>query len=573
MTAQLPPTAAGPSCSAEEQAGTDRRVGRVYRPALPPTKTPMPGVSAHPGFGYRIEEHPSMIIEKDVAIPTRRGILYADIFRPKVGEDLPILVGYGPFGKHPHYDIESMWAGSGIPFDTLSEYTAWELFDPVRWTDWGFAVAFVDGVGNWYSEGDATFFTPEEAWAGHDVVEWLGERDWSNGKVGWGGVSYYAMTAWSVAATRPPHLAAIMPWDAASDCYREAFFHGGIPSMPFIHSWMLLTGTGLSAAEDMEAGMRNHPTFDEYWQCRVADWSAIEVPTYAITEFPNNLHLRGTIEAWRAISSTDKYLEIRGDKEWEGFYQPESVERQRQFFERYLKGVDNEVADWSRVRIAVRSQADQWTFRDEPDWPLPDVQYRTLWLDARNGTLGDSCPVDEASVSYLSTDDEGAATFQVTFDKRTEMTGNAKLRFWLSVDLSNDADLFVGVEKVGSDGERVPFTYSQMYDDGPLGFGWLRASHRALDDERSTPEQPWHSHTQRDWLIHGTPVPVDIEIWPNSVVFEPGESLRIVVKGTPIRRYSGPFEIVFAPLHNAGHHTIHTGKDFDSFFYMPVIER
>ena len=73
--------------------------------------------------------------------------------------------------------------------------------------------------------------------------------------------------------------------------------------------------------------------------------------------------------------------------------------------------------------------------------------------------------------------------------------------------------------------------------------------------------------------MHGTPVPVDIEIWPNSVVFEPGETLRVIVKGAPIQRYSGPFEIVFAPLHNAGHHIIHTGGQFDSHLYLPVIER
>ena len=385
-------TRTGPAWTREEQARTDARLGRTYRPGRAPTE-PLPGAKPHPGFGYRTEEHGNMLIERDVAIPTRRGTVYADVFRPLGAVQAPVIVGYAPFGKHPHLDIATMWAGSGIPFETLSEFVPWEQFDPVRWTAWGYAIAIVDGVGNWYSEGDATFFTPEEAWVGHDVVEWLAGRDWCTGKVGWGGVSYFAMTAWSVAATRPPHLAAILPWDAASDCYREAYLHGGIPSFPFIHGWMMLTGTGRQRVEDMEAGMRDHPTFDEYWQCRVADWEAVQVPTYAVTEFPNNLHLRGTIEAWRGISSPEKFLEIRGDKEWEGFYQPESVQRQKEFFDRYLMDADNDVANWPRVRIGVRTREDQWSFRDEPDWPLPDVSYRTLWLDAAEGSLGDQRPV------------------------------------------------------------------------------------------------------------------------------------------------------------------------------------
>lgn len=565
-------TRPGPAWAPEEQAATDERLGRTYRPGRPPTE-PLPGAGPHPGFGYRTEEHEGMLIERDVAIPTRRGTVYADVFRPQNVAEVPVIVGYAPFGKHPHLDIPTMWAGSGIPFETLSKFTPWEQFDPVRWTEWGYAIAIVDGVGNWYSEGDATFFTPEEAWVGHDIVEWLAEREWCIGKVGWGGVSYYAMTAWSVAATQPPHLAAILPWDAASDVYREAYLHGGIPSFPFIHGWMMLTGAGRQRIEDMEAGMRDHPTFDEYWQCRVANWAAVQVPAYAVTEFPNNLHLRGTVEAWRGISSEEKFLEIRGDKEWEGFYQPESVQRQKAFFDRYLKDADNDVTGWPRVRIGVRTRDDQWDFRDESDWPLPDVAYRTLWLDAADGSLSEQRPQETSTVSYVSTDEDGAATFDIRFTERTEMTGNAKLRLWISTDLSNDADLFVGVEKLDTDGTRVPFTFSQMYNDGPLGFGWLRASHRALDEHRSTPERPWHSHAHRDWLVHGTPVPVDVEIWPNSVVFEPGESLRVIVKGSPIQRYSGPFEIVFAPLHNAGHHIIHTGGQFDSHLYLPVIER
>ena len=46
-----------------------------------------------------------------------------------------------------------------------------------------------------------------------DVIEWAAEQDWSNGKVGLLGISYYAGSQWRVAARRPKGLAAIVPWE------------------------------------------------------------------------------------------------------------------------------------------------------------------------------------------------------------------------------------------------------------------------------------------------------------------------------------------------------------------------
>jgi len=39
----------------------------------------------------------------------------------------------------------------------------------------------------------------------------------------------------------------------------------------------------------------------------------------------------------------------------------------------------------------------------------------------------------------------------------------------------------------------VPFAVFGNHDDGPVALGWLRASHRELDEEKSTPYQPFTS--------------------------------------------------------------------------------
>lgn len=527
----------------------------------------------YPGLGYSAREKDDVLIEKDVAIGLRDGKkLYANVFRPKGKRNIPAIICYAPFGKHPHIDLNAVSAGSGVPFDELSDETIFEVFDPIKWAKDDYAIITVDAMGNWSSEGEALFFSPEEARAGYDVVEWVAALDWCSGKIGWGAVSYYAMTAWSVAALRPPHLAAILPWEGASDVFRETYFHGGIPIQAFNHNWQQSVSFSLTQVEDMEASIRNYPLANDYWRSKVADWSRIEVPTYAVTGWPNDLHLRGTIAAWKGTSSKNKYLDIHGGKEWGEFYADWAYARQKAFFDHFLKGITNDVHSWSKVRVAQRTGGSAWTFREESEFPLVRTQYRELHLDAKTSRLTLSKPGEEQSVTYNSTDPEAGVTFDIKFTEKTEITGYSKLRLWVAATGTNDADLFVGLTKLDKDDKVVPFTYSQVFDDGPAAVGWLRVSQRELDPELSSPERPVLTHARHQWLTSYEPVSVNIEIWPTNIVFEPGESLRLIVKGTQISHHAGnPLEITYGPLNNAGPHIIHTGGRFDSHLLVPII--
>lgn len=545
-----------------------KELGAAMRPGVSDLKK-----GKYPGFGYAMREKDGILIEKDVTVTLRDGKkIYANVYRPKDKTGVPALICYAPFGKHPHIDMQVSFAGSGVPFDKLSDETIFEVFDPIRWGKDGYAVITVDGVGNWSSEGEVLFFGQEEAHAGYDVVEWAAGLPWCSGKIGWGAVSYYAQTAWEVAALRPPHLAAILPWEGMSDVYREAYFHGGIPTLPFNHNWQHLVSFSKTQVEDMEAAMRNHPLVDDYWRSKVADWSKIEVPTYAVTGWPNDLHLRGTIEAWKHISSQYKYLDVHGGKEWAEFYSEWAYERQKAFFDHFLKGIVNDVPRWSKVRLAQRSGGNDWAFREEKEFPLARTQYRTLFLDASSSSLSFEKVSVEKNVSYLSTDSNGQAAFDFKFAQKTELTGYSKLRLWVAATGTNDADLFIGLIKLDRNGKFVNFTFSQMFDDGPVAVGWLRVSHRELDSDLSRPERPVLKHGRHLWLNSDDPVPVDIEIWPTNVVFEAGETLRVLVKGTQITSHPGSaFEIQYGPLNNAGEHVIYTGGKYDSHLLVPVI--
>jgi predicted acyl esterase len=135
-------------------------------------------------------------------------------------------------------------------------------------------------------------------------------------------------------------------------------------------------------------------------------------------------------------------------------------------------------------------------------------------------------------------------------------------------------DLFVALQKLDAAGEVVGFTWYAFFENGPIALGWQRVSHRALDLHRSTPEQPVHPHTHEEPLSRGECVQVEIEIWPFSARFEPGESLRLVIAGHDL--YERPDGVMLPfPLHertrNRGTHIIRTGAEFASSLLLPII--
>ena len=106
-----------------------------------------------------------------------------------------------------------------------------------------------------------------------------------------------------------------------------------------------------------------------------------------------------------------------------------------------------------------------------------------------------------------------------------------KLRLWVSCDAGDDLDLFVGLRKFDRRGHELHFPDFNHIEHGLVAKGWLRASHRELDEQRSTPYQPWLKHQRALKLAPGEIVPVEIEIWPSSTLFRKGETLRSTVQG------------------------------------------
>lgn len=228
-------------------------------------------------------------------IPLRDGVrLNATLYRPRgLSGALPCLFALTPYTAQGEHQEASYFAAHG------------------------YVALAVDSRGRGESEGE--FFPyAREAADGHDIVEWLAQQSWCNGKVGMWGGSYLGMSQWATAGSRAPHLATIVP---AVPSYAGVDYPAMVNNIPYLYriSWLtLVTGRALQiqpfidkelwsgvfrehvtnhrpfAELDRSAGNASlifrehvaHPHPDAYWDAQnpgAADLAALDMPILSIT--------------------------------------------------------------------------------------------------------------------------------------------------------------------------------------------------------------------------------------------------------------------------------------------------
>lgn len=529
---------------------------------------------------YGVDKEFEITLERDVPVPMRDGIqLMSNVFRPAKPGRYPVVLCLQPYGK------------DGFPADVhyaripntglirVSEWASWENPDPVYWVPNGYVVISCDCRATNNSEGDHfDHFSKQMGEDFYDLVEWAAAQEWSNGKVGGNGASYLATTQWLGAAENPPHLKAIIPWEGFNDPYREHAFHGGIPDTGFFRNlWTrrMDPETGFvrkgATHDNIVSAQTDRPLMDKFWRARHVDLSKITTPAYIVAGWATGgLHTRGTIEGFKQISSKEKWLEIHGRKEWEYFYCRQSLERQKRFYDYYLKGEQSGWDETPRVRFEVRDRSYEGRVRAADGFPVPDTDYRTLYL-GENGSLSAEAAA-EGRVSYDALGNDGVtdrAAFSCTFEKAADIVGHIKVRLWVSCDAADDMDLHVSIRKFDRHGLEVTFPDFQHYEKGVVASGWLRVSHRELDEARTKPWQPWLKHERLLKLTPGEIVPVDIEIWPSGTGWKAGETLQLVVLGHDIIDY--PPRHAHKETVNTGRHIMHFGGGYDAHVLLPVL--
>ncbi len=525
----------------------------------------------------RTEIRDGMRITFDMPIPMDDGIvLRCDVFRPVAEGRYPVIMNHGAYGKGLAFQEKHAYAWERMAKehpDTVAgssnKYQNWEVVDPEKWVPEGYAVVRVDCRGAGRSPGVLNPWSPREIRDYYDCIEHIARQPWCSGKVGLNGISYYARTQWYVAALQPPHLAAICVWEGAQDCYRDITHHGGMVSdfMLSVFPRQILNvqhgvgergsrcpwdGGGLVAGPetrgedelernrvDMAQWIVDHPLDDHVHRERTPDLSKVTVPLLSCGNWGGHgLHLRGNLDGYARAASQEKWLEVHGDTHWAHFYTDYGVRMQKRFFAHFLKG-EGSWANEPPVRLQIR-HLDRFVERHEREWPLARTRWTKFWLDPSAHLLSREAPRAAATLAFEAMGN-GLLFVTEPFAAETEITGPLAARLFVSSSTS-DADLFVMLRLYAPDGNEVVFQGASD-PHAALAYGWLRASHRKLDPALSRPEKPHHAHDAIEPLTPGTPVALDIELWPTCIVVPRGYRLGLSVQGRDCEPDDPPIRI------------------------------
>ncbi|MGK2948549.1 MAG: CocE/NonD family hydrolase [Acidimicrobiales bacterium] len=217
-------------------------------------------------------------------------------------------------------------------------------------------------------------------------------------------------------------------------------------------------------------------------------------------------------------------------------------------------------------------------------WPIPEV-VPTTWHLGDDGALvpdagdegADAYDYDTSRAQAVTLDEgnpwaalpdwswegpaEGTAVAYATepLDATLVMAGHGRVDLWVGAD-APDVDLQVTLSEVRPDGTEV-FVQN----------GWLRASHRQLDPERTTDLQPYHTHLEADAapLPEGELTEVNVELFPFAHVFRAGSQVRLSIEGPGGTRPEWRFEALDAA--DGTNVTIGRGGATPSRVVLPVV--
>jgi len=555
-------------------------------------------------------------------------VLRADVYRPIEDIQCPVILTYGIYAKGLSYQegYPLQWGKMVEDHPEIlkmssNKYQNWETTDPECWVPDGYAIVRVDSRGAGWSPGFMDPGSQKETEDLYECIEWAGTQPWSNGKVGMLGISYYASNQWRVAGLCPPHLAAIIPWEGQNDRYRDSGYHGGILCQ-FQQRWAkhqvvnVQYGRGDKAMKNPNTGesvagpvtlsddelarnrvdafeeLKKHPFDDDWHSSRTADLSLVRTPLLTCANWGGQgIHPRGNFNGYTETPhDTPKWLEVHGDSHWSMFSSGYGVALQKRFFDHFLKGVANGWDKQPPVQLNIRHPGERFELRHENEWPLARTQWTKFYLDTKGMVLGAQAASEPQAIEY------DAAGNGVTFSTAplkvdTEITGPMMTRLYVSSSTA-DADIFVIVRVFDPQGKELTFMGSTD-PNTPIANGWLRASHRRLDAQKSKPYRPYHPHDRSEPLAPGEIYECDVEIVTSCIVVPAGWRVALTIRGKDYE-YEGDLSEFGKKFHYGtrgtggmthndldnrppglfgGRVTVHTGQGRESYLLLPIIPR
>jgi uncharacterized protein len=164
--------------------------------------------------------------------------LAVDLYLPpswQAGQPLPTILHQTRYWRAIAYRWPLSTLKESLPRGLTGQYAT-------RFLANGYAWVSVDVRGSGASFGHRRYsHTPEEIQDGANIVDWIVQQPWSNGKVGSLGISYSGASAELLLVNQHPAVKAVSPMFSGFDLYPEIAFPGGIHLTWFTHTWHEIT--------------------------------------------------------------------------------------------------------------------------------------------------------------------------------------------------------------------------------------------------------------------------------------------------------------------------------------------
>jgi predicted acyl esterase len=460
----------------------------------------------------------------------------------------------------------------------------------------------VRGSGD--SEGEYQFCGIEEQEDGYELVEWIARQPWCDGNVGMLGMSYFAVLQLLVAAQNPPHLKAVFPYEAHTDRYRHSCYHGGMLNMGFLAQWWGHVSVGTSMPPSLRKNPeeikqivkdlmkkeeiqtypmlyialkyaeKNVPMFESlthpldgpfYWErSAYTKFNRISIPCYMVSRWSGwPIHLPGAFAAYNGIDAPKKLM-IMETKYRSGPLRPWNDHHDiiLRWYDHWLKGIDTGIMDEPPIKLFIKGK-NEWRY--EYEWPLARTQWTKFYLRGNGGLTKEPPGKEEPPQAFINKglllplDAVPGVKYRTPpLEEDMEVTGPIALYLYATLD-QHDATWCVSINDVESDGSAQLITK-----------GWLRASHRAIDKERSKPYLPFHIHTQSVPVEPGKIYEYAIDIREISYVLKAGHRIELMIKGED----SPSEDPTWFHLcnHKETKHTVYNCSEYLSYLLLPVIK-
>jgi len=236
------------------------------------------------------------------------------------------------------------------------------------------------------------------------------------------------------------------------------------------------------------------------------------------------------------------------------------------WYDHWLKGLDTGLMKEAPIRMFVQG-INRW--RDENAWPLPGTEWVNCYLRRWEGLAfaperyqpHPDCFLQQPL--YLSNKRDSVKYISVPMPEDVTVIGPSAFNFFASID-TDDTNWIVRLSDVAPGGAETP-----------LAKGCLKASHRALDLERSRPYAPYHKHTRSNPVVPGRIYEYNVGLGKLTNVFRAGHRIKLEIQSLESPR-DPEMQIHYHPSLPSSRitlHKIYRNQEYPSHLVLPIVGR